>query len=134
MDNSANNYRLAVDFSQVQSIPANPRQRLRYFQAFKKLIKYEKEKIKDWHRSGAGGREIIQAHTSLIDEVIRHVLLSMTQLKVYAETNVLNDFPSSQWGAMVGENSIRFQILTCCFSFPEKLSPSQKILLRIRYR
>ena len=92
MDNSENNYRLAIDFSQLQNIPADPRQRLPYFQAFKQLLKDEKEKIKSWHRSGAGGREIIQAHTSLVDEVIRHVLLSMTQLEVYAEANVLDDF------------------------------------------
>ena len=94
MDNSENNYRLAIDFSQLQNIPADPRQRLPYFQAFKQLLKDEKEKIKSWHRSGAGGREIIQAHTSLVDEVIRHVLLSMTQLEVYAEANVLDDFTS----------------------------------------
>ena len=56
------------------------------------ILKDEKEKIKSWHRSGAGGREIIQAHTSLVDEDIRHVLLSMTQLEVYAEANVLDDF------------------------------------------
>ena len=92
MDNSENKYRLAIDFSQLQNIPADPRQRLPYFQAFKQLLKDEKEKIKSWHRSGAGGREIIQAHTSLVDEVIRHVLLSMTQLEVYAEANVLDDF------------------------------------------
>ena len=92
MDNSENNYRLAIDFSQLQNIPADPRQRLPYFQDFKQLLKDEKEKIKSWHRSGAGGREIIQAHTSLVDEVIRHVLLSMTQLEVYAEANVLDDF------------------------------------------
>jgi len=92
MDNSENNYRLAIDFSQVKNIPADPRQRLPYFQTFKQLLKDEKEKIKNWHRSGTGGREIIQAHTSLVDEVIRHVLLSMTQLEAYAEANVLEDF------------------------------------------
>ena len=92
MDNSEKHYRLAIDFSQVQDIPADPRQRLPYFQAFKQLLKDEKEKIKSWHRSGSGGREIIQAHTSLVDEVIRHVLLSMTQLEVYAEAHVLEGF------------------------------------------
>jgi [protein-PII] uridylyltransferase len=85
-------YRLAIDFSQVQDISPDPRQRLPYFQTFKKLLRDEKEKIKSWHRSGTGGREIIQAHTSLVDEVIRHVLLSMTRLEVYAETPVLEDF------------------------------------------
>ncbi len=92
MDNSENNYRLALDFSQVKNIPADPKQRLPYFQTFKQLLKDEKEKIKAWHRSGTGGREIIQAHTSLVDEVIRHVLLSMTQLEIYSEANILEDF------------------------------------------
>ena len=92
MDNSKNSYRLAIDFSQVQNIPADPRKRLPYFQTFKKLLQDEKEKIKSWHRAGAGGREIIQAHTSLVDEVIRHVLLSMTQLEAYSGSKVLEDF------------------------------------------
>ena len=92
MDISQHNYRLAIDFSPVQDIPSEPRERLPYFQAFKNLLQEEKEKIKDWHRSGAGGREIIQAHTSLVDEVIRHVVLSMTRLDAYAGTNVLDNF------------------------------------------
>lgn len=85
-------YRLTIDFSLVQDIPSDPRLRLPYFQTFKKLLRDEKEKIKNWHRSGTGGREIIQAHTSLVDEVIRHVLLSMTRLEVYAKSPVLEDF------------------------------------------
>jgi [protein-PII] uridylyltransferase len=92
MDITEHVYRLAIDFIQVKNIPPDPRQRLPYFQAFKKLLREEKEKIKSWHRSGTGGREIIQAHTSLVDEVIRHVLLSMTQLEVYAKADVLDDF------------------------------------------
>jgi [protein-PII] uridylyltransferase len=85
-------YRLAIDFDQVKDIPSDPRLRLPYFQTFKDLLRKEKEKIKSWHRSGTGGREVIQAHTSLVDEVIRHVLLSMTQLDAYAEYPVLEDF------------------------------------------
>jgi len=92
MDNSEKHYQLAIDFSQVQNIPADPKQRLPYFQLFKQLLKDEKEKIKSWHRSGTGGREVIQAHTSLVDEVIRHVLLSMTQLETYAGARILEDF------------------------------------------
>mgnify|MGYP003997642195 FL=1 len=92
MEISENTYRLAIDFSQVKDIPSDPRERLPYFQTFKKLLREEKEKIKSWHRSGTGGREIIQAHTSLVDKVIRHVLLSMTQLEVYSGTPVLEDF------------------------------------------
>ncbi len=87
-----NDYRLAIDFSSVQDIPEDPRERLSYFNAFKELIQVEKEKIKNWHRSGAGGREVIQSQTSLMDEVIRHVLLSMARLKSYQSTSVLNDF------------------------------------------
>ncbi|MBT5469798.1 MAG: hypothetical protein HOK41_04265, partial [Nitrospina sp.] len=87
-----NDYRLAIDFSSVQDIPEDPRERLSYFNAFKELIHVEKEKIKNWHRSGAGGREVIQSQTSLIDEVIRHVLLSMIRLKGYQSTSVLDDF------------------------------------------
>ncbi len=92
MDISEHIYRLTIDFSQVQDIPPDPRQRLPYFQAFKKLLEDEKGKIKSWHRSGAGGREIIQAHTNLVDKVIQHVLLSMTQLDAYAGAQVLEDF------------------------------------------
>ncbi len=92
MDTSEHVYRLTIDFGQVQDISPDSRERLPYFQSFKKLLRDEKEKIKSWHRSGAGGREIIQAHTSLVDEVIRHVLLSMTQLEVYVGADVLEDF------------------------------------------
>jgi len=87
-----NNYRLAMDFSTVESIPEDPRKRLTYFRSFKELIQIEKAKIKGWHRSGAGGWEVIQAQTSLIDEVVRHVLLSMTQLEQYKSKLVLEDF------------------------------------------
>jgi len=87
-----NDYRLAIDFSTVETIPDDPRQRLAYFNSFKELIQAEKEKIKEWHRSGAGGREVIQSQTSLIDEVIRHVLLSMIRLEKYKATPVLEDF------------------------------------------
>lgn len=87
-----NDYRLAIDFSSVQDIPSDARKRLPYFNAFKELIHLEKEKIKGWHRSGAGGREVIQSLTSLIDEVTRQVLLSMIQLEKYQSVPVLEDF------------------------------------------
>lgn len=87
-----NDYRLAIDFSAVENIPEDSRQRLAYFSSFKELIQTEKEKIKSWHRSGAGGREVIQSQTSLIDEVIRHVLLSMIRLEQYKAASVLEDF------------------------------------------
>ncbi|MDC0946713.1 nucleotidyltransferase domain-containing protein [Nitrospinaceae bacterium] len=86
------NYRLAIDFSSVEEIPQDAKERLPYFNALKELIRSEKEKIKAWHRSGAGGREVIQSYTSLIDEVIRHVILSMIRLKKYQSACVLEDF------------------------------------------
>ena len=92
MNTLTNDYRLAMDFNTVESIPEDPRKRLTYFHSFKKLIQIEKAKIKGWHRSGAGGWEVIQAQTSLIDEVVRHVLLSMTRLEQYKSKLVLEDF------------------------------------------
>ena len=86
------NYRLAIDFSSVEEIPQDAKERLPYFNALKELIRSEKKKIKAWHRSGAGGREVIQSYTSLIDEVIRHVILSMIRLEKYQSASVLEDF------------------------------------------
>ena len=86
------NYRVAIDFSSVEEIPQDAKERLPYFNALKELIRSEKKKIKAWHRSGAGGREVIQSYTSLIDEVIRHVILSMIRLKKYQSASVLEDF------------------------------------------
>jgi hypothetical protein len=63
--------KFGIDFSTVSAIPEDPKLRLPYFTAFKELLKKEREKIKIWHRTGSGGREVIQAHTSLIDESIR---------------------------------------------------------------
>ena len=39
MDITEHVYRLAIDFIQVKNIPPDPRQRLPYFQAFKKLLR-----------------------------------------------------------------------------------------------
>ena len=92
MNTLTKDYRLAMDFTTLESIPEDPRKRLTYFQSFKELIQIEKEKIKDWHRSGAGGWEVIQSQTNLIDEVVRHILLSMTRLEQYKSKLVLEDF------------------------------------------
>ena len=81
-----------IDFSAVENVPEDPKERLAYFNSFKELIQVEKEKIKAWHRSGAGGREVVQSLTSLIDEVIRHLFLSMIRLEQYKDTPVLEDF------------------------------------------
>ena len=63
-----------------------------YFNRFKELIQVEKEKIKSWHRSGAGGREVIQSQTGLVDEVIQYVLRSLAGLEKYQSTPVLENF------------------------------------------
>ena len=123
MDISESIYRLTIDFSQVKNIPPDPRERLPYFQAFKKLLSTEKEKIKGWHRSGTGGREIIQAHTSLIDEVIRHVLLSMTQLEAYAEASVLEDFSLIAVGGYGRGELNPLSDIDLLFLLPEKPRP-----------
>ena len=85
-------FRLTIDFSRVQNIPEDAKKRMSYFNVFKELIQVEKEKIKSWHRSGAGGREVIQSQTSLVDEVIRYVLFSLARLEKYKSTQVLKNF------------------------------------------
>ncbi len=123
MDISEHIYRLAIDFSQVQDIPSDPRKRLPYFQAFKKLLWTEKEKIKRWHRSGAGGREIIQAHTSLVDKVIQQVLLSMTQLEAYSKSKVLEDFALIAVGGYGRGELNPLSDIDLLFLLPEKPRP-----------
>ena len=48
-------YRLAIDFSSVQEIPQDPRERLPYFNALKELIQSEKDKIKGKRSLGSWG-------------------------------------------------------------------------------
>ena len=85
-------YRFGIDFRSVETIPDDPRNRLEYFTLFKELLKREWKKIKAWHRSGAGGREVIQAHTGLADEVIKQVILSLAVLKRYKGVLVTDEF------------------------------------------
>ncbi len=120
MDISEHAYRLTVDFDQMKNIPPDPRRRLPYFQAFKKLLRKEKAKIKRWHRSGIGGREIIQAHTSLVDEVIQHVLLSMARLEIYAGADVLADFSLVAVGGYGRGELNPFSDIDLLFLLPEK--------------
>lgn len=56
------------------------------------MLKEEKEKIRAWHRGGAGGREVIQAHTCLVDEVIRHLIDALASIKPYSGLNILEEF------------------------------------------
>ncbi len=56
------------------------------------MLKKEKTKIQTWHRAGAGGREVVQAHTGLVDEAIKHAVISLARIKPYSEASVLNRF------------------------------------------
>ena len=84
--------KFGIDFSTVSAIPEDPKLRLPYFTAFKELLKNERGKIKTWHRTGSGGREVIQAHTSLIDESIRHILRTLSRIEPYSGFPVLDEF------------------------------------------
>ena len=81
-----------LDFSSVRQIPSDPKVRLDYFRKFKSLIQKEQEKIKTWHRTGAGGREVIQALTGLIDEVARHVVTTLSELEEYQNKKLPDKF------------------------------------------
>ncbi len=92
MPGTLSHYQFAIDFSPVRNIPEDPKERLPYFNTFKLLLEQEREKIKAWHRSGAGGREVIQVHTSLIDEVIRNIIIPLSSHKTYSRVPVLDEF------------------------------------------
>ena len=93
MDYTNDKHEFGIDFSNVSPIPDNPTELLKYQIDFKKLIKTEQNKIKKFHRSGAGGREVIQAHTSLIDSVLCYLIneLAASRKKKSAET-ILEEF------------------------------------------
>jgi len=65
---------LGIDFSIIPSISDNLAELTKPIAVLKNLIKVEQDKIKQFHRSGAGGREVVQVHTSLIDSVICHLI------------------------------------------------------------
>jgi [protein-PII] uridylyltransferase len=92
MSPKAHFHQFDLDFSSVQQIPADPKVRLDYFRKFKDLIQQEQDKIKAWHRSGAGGREVIQALTGLIDEVARHVITALSELEEHKSKNLTDKF------------------------------------------
>ena len=85
-------YQFEIDFSSMPDIPEDPKARLPYFDAFKAVLLREREKIKRWHRAGAGGREVIQAHTGLIDQTIRQTVASLDRLPQYAGAAVTKQF------------------------------------------
>ncbi|MFQ5671860.1 MAG: [protein-PII] uridylyltransferase [Nitrospinales bacterium] len=85
-------YRFEIDFSSMPDIPEDPKARLPYFDSFKALLQKEREKIKRWHRAGAGGREVIQAHTGLIDQAIGQTVASLARLPRYAGAETMKPF------------------------------------------
>ncbi len=85
-------YRFGLDLSSLNALPEDPKDRLEYFTGFRERIRQEQEKIKVWHRNGGGGREVIQAHTGLIDEAIRHIVLSARALERYRDGKPLKEF------------------------------------------
>ncbi len=85
-------HQFGIDLSPVRQIPADPKVRLDYFRRFRDLIEQEREKIRVWHLSGAGGREVIQALTGLIDEVVRHVVTVLSELEAHHNKHLTDKF------------------------------------------
>ncbi len=81
-----------IDFDRLGPLPDDARNRLEYYQQFKRLIREGKEKIRQWHHGGAGGREVVQAHTALIDSVIRQVIQTVHNLEAHKSNNLLDQF------------------------------------------
>lgn len=92
MNFASDKYQFSIDFSSVKSVPEDPKVRLEYFQRFKALIAAKREQIKAWHRAGAGGREVIQAHTALMDQTIKHVVVSLALLPEHRPNSNLKKF------------------------------------------
>ena len=74
MDHTNPKHSFGIDFSIIPSISDNLAELTKPISVLKSLIKVEQDKIKQFHRSGAGGREVVQVHTSLIDSVICHLI------------------------------------------------------------
>ncbi len=92
MSSSGQQRQFGIDFSGVKSIPEDPKVRLDYFRKFKDLLLEMRLKIQDWHRQGAGGREVVQAHTGLVDQAIKQVVVSLNDLPAYRGKNLLDKF------------------------------------------
>ena len=74
MDHAKIKHPLGTDFNAILTSPNDPEEITKHLSAFKNLVKVEHDKIKQFHRSGAGGREVVQAHTSLIDSVLFYLI------------------------------------------------------------
>ena len=121
MNNSIGHYKFGIDFSPVNTIPEDPKDRLAFFTAFKTLLKNEKKKIRAWHREGAGGWEIIQAHTCLIDEVIRHLIISLESTKPYSQSQLTDEFALVAVGGYGRGELNPFSDIDLLFLRPEKI-------------
>lgn len=92
MNKNPHFYQFSIDFRPVAIVPDDSRKRTSYFKAFQMLLKNEKNKIQAWHRTGAGGREIVQAHTGLVDETMKHAATSLARIEKYASTSIFKKF------------------------------------------
>ncbi|MGV7220728.1 MAG: [protein-PII] uridylyltransferase [Nitrospinales bacterium] len=92
MSDSVTKYEFGIDFSSIKAIPEDPRDRLEYFNVFKGLLESEREKIKAFHASETGGREVVQANTCLVDEALKQVINSLAVLPEYSKSNILQKF------------------------------------------
>ncbi len=92
MNPSAQPHQFGIDFGSIPSFPENATDLPTYYTVFKNVIKLERDKIRRFHRAGAGGREVIQAHTSLIDAVLRHLILSLASQGKSAAEVLLEEF------------------------------------------
>jgi [protein-PII] uridylyltransferase len=91
MESEQIQYKFGMDYSRLAPLPEDPLDRLPYFNSFKALISAEKDKIRAWHQNGAGGREVIQVHTGLMDEVIKYLVDSLVALEKYADASPLKE-------------------------------------------
>ena len=130
MNDSSGHYKFEIDFSKVREIPADPKERLPFFTAFKTLLKQEKEKIQAWHRQGVGGREVIQAHTSLIDKVIRHLITLLVTLKPYSQAKILEDFALVAVGGYGRGEMNPFSDIDLLFLRPEKFKKTTNLYIQ----
>jgi len=92
MSETAPHYQFRLDFAALGPIPEDPKVRLDYYRAFQRFLNTERDKIRIWHRQGAGGREVVQAHTGLVDESIKHVVMSLHALPAFSKSDLLGKF------------------------------------------
>ena len=92
MNPSPQPHQFGIDFESIPSFPEDAADLPTYYTVLKNVLKLERDKIKCFHRAGAGGREVIQAHTSLIDTVLRYLILSLASRRKPAAEVLLEEF------------------------------------------